>query len=312
MGEHSTSDRLTVDQQTRGADRNQSLADQADPATDEMLLPQLNDGITLLDVEGGRGVSILQSLVLDHLLMHNGPAFWVDADGHATTTVLARIAPSRRLLDRIHVARSFTAYQHYGAVCDLPTAVNQLIKTSTDDTGAASRRAPGCDEDTSPHTPALIIAPAVDAQYRANDTLGETHAKTIHARTLARLATYADGYDISVLVTRTERDEFTEPVATVADHHLECRRTRMGPRILGEDFETLVYPVDDGAYYQTTFAYWRQLLKARAAQVGVEPITTPSTPTPDGVGSGVTVDGESVVVGTDPLLDAWTASAGGR
>jgi len=72
----------------RGADRNRSLADQADPATDEMLLPQLDDGITLLDVEGGRGVPILQSLVLDHLLLHDGPAFWVDANGHATTTTL--------------------------------------------------------------------------------------------------------------------------------------------------------------------------------------------------------------------------------
>jgi len=60
---------------TRGADRNRSLNDQADPATDEMLLPQLDDGITLLDVEGGRGVPILQSLVLDHLLLHDGPAF---------------------------------------------------------------------------------------------------------------------------------------------------------------------------------------------------------------------------------------------
>ena len=87
----------------------------------------------------------------------------------------------------------------------------------------------------------------------------------------------------------------------------------MGPRILGEDFETLVYPVDDGAYYQTTFAYWRQLLEARAAQVGVEPApTAPSTPTPNGVGSGVTVDRESVAVEADPLLDAWTAGAGGR
>ncbi len=92
MGEHSISNRLAVDQPTRGADRNRSLADQADPATDEMLLPQLDDGITLLDVEGGRGVPILQSLVLDHLLLHDGPAFWVDANGHATTT-LAQIAP---------------------------------------------------------------------------------------------------------------------------------------------------------------------------------------------------------------------------
>jgi len=62
-----------------------------------MLLPQLDDGITLLDVEGGRGVPILQSLVLDHLLLlHDGPAFWVDANGHATTATLAQISPSQR------------------------------------------------------------------------------------------------------------------------------------------------------------------------------------------------------------------------
>ena len=314
MAEHTPSNRLAADQPTRGADRNQALADQTDPTTEEMLLPQLDDGITLLDVEGGRGVPILQSLVLDHLLLNDGPAFWVDANGHATTATLAQISPSQRLLDRIHVARGFTAYQHYGAVCDLPTAVNKSIRASTADSGAADRGQPSRDDDTSPHTPALIVAPAVDAQYRADDTLGEAHAETLHARTLARLATYADGYDIPVLVTRNERNEFTESVATVADHHLECEQTRMGPRVVGEDFETLVYPVDDGAYYQTTFAYWRQLLSARAMQVGVEPTTpAPSTPTPEGVGTGVTADGETVAATADPLLDAWTATGtGGR
>jgi len=79
------------------------------------------------------------------------------------------------------------------------------------------------------------------------------------------LATYADGYDIPVLVTRTKRNDFTASGVTAADHHLECEQTRMGPRVVGDGFETLVYPVDDGAYYQTTFAYWRQLLAARHA-----------------------------------------------
>ena len=89
---------------------------------------------------------------------------------------------------------------------------------------------------------------------------------------------------------------------------------RMGPRIVGEDVETLVYPVDDGAYYQTTFAYWRQLLAARATRAGMEP-TTPaaSTPTTEGVRTGVTTDGETVSATADPLLDAWTATGtGGR
>jgi len=303
--------RLAVDQPTRGADRNRTLADQADPASDELLLPSLDDGITLLDVDGGRGVPILQSIVLDHLLLHDGPAFWVDANGHATTTTLSRIAPSQRLLDRIHVARGFTAYQHYGAVCDLPTAVNQSIRDTTIDGSPRSRQSSRGDEDASPHTPSLIVAPAIDAQYRADDTLGEAHAETLQARTLARVATYADGYDTPVLVTRTERDDFAAPVATAADQHLACEHTRMGPRIVGDDFETLVYPVDDGAYYQTTLTYWRQLLDARATQVGIEPTTT-SPSTPDGVGRGLTADGETVSATADPLLDAWMASSGGH
>jgi hypothetical protein len=271
-----------------------------------MLLAQLVDGITLLDVEGSRGVPILRSLVLVHLLLHDGPAFWVDANGQATTT-LAQIASSQRLLNGIHVARGFTAYHRYGGVFDLPSAVNKSIRTFTTDARAAGRRAPGHDEYTSPHTPALIVAPAVDALYRSDVTLGETHAKTHQARTLARLATYADGYDIPVLDTRNERKEFTEPIATAADHHPECEQTRMGPRVVGEDFETLVYPIGDGAYYQTTFPYWRQLLVARATQVGVAP-TRPASLTPEGVGTGVTADSETVMATADPLLDVWTAT----
>jgi len=59
-------------------------------------------------------------------------------------------------------------------------------------------------------------------------------------------------------VDRTvRRDELTTPVATAADSHLEGERTRMGPRFVGDEFETPVYRVDGGVYYQTTFAYWR-------------------------------------------------------
>jgi len=312
MAEHTPSNRLAADQPTRGADRNQALADQTDPTTEEMLLPQLDDGITLLDVEGGRGVPIL-------LARSRPPPPTTGPPFGSTQTGTQRRQHSRRsplasgLLDRIHVARGFTAYQHYGAVCDLPTAVNKSIRTSTADSGqpiegnqvatTTRRLTPRA------HRRASRRRPIPCRRYTRR-----AHAETLHARTLARLATYADGYDIPVLVTRNERNEFTEPVATVADHHLECEQTRMGPRVVGEDFETLVYPVDDGAYYQTTFAYWQQLLAARATQVGVEPTTpAPSTPTPEGVGTGVTADGETVAATADPLLDAWTATGtGGR
>ncbi|MFB6253237.1 MAG: hypothetical protein ABEI06_01340, partial [Halobacteriaceae archaeon] len=74
---------MTVNQPTRGADVNQnSLSATAEQSADP-LLPTLDDGITLLDIEGTRGVPIIQSLVLDHLMFQEGPAFWIDSNGYA-------------------------------------------------------------------------------------------------------------------------------------------------------------------------------------------------------------------------------------
>jgi hypothetical protein len=311
----SASNQLEVDQPIRAADRNQDLARSSDRTSKGLFLPSLGSGLTLLDVEGSRGVPILQSVVLDRLLMSDGPAFWVDAKGHATTASLAQLSPSQRLLDRIHVARGFTAYQHFGALCDLPTAVNRSIQQSaaTDSLVAGRqerRERPDHEQEGSLHTPALIVAPALDVMYRTDDTLSDAHAETLQARALARLRDYAEAYDVPVLLSRTVDDEFTAPFETIVDQHLECVQTDLGPRFVGDEFETLVYPVGDGTYYQTTFAYWREMLAARADQVGLEPATQPQQ---TDVGTGVTVDGSTASLTTDPLLDAWTgaASAGG-
>jgi len=299
---------LTVTQPTRGADRNQqTLGDRRGTPDEDILLPSLDDGITLLDVDGGRGVPIVQSLVLDHLLLHQGPVFWVDANGYATTTTLSRLSPSQRLIDRIHVARGFTPYQHFGAVCDLPTAVAHSIRDTTQTGGRRGGRDGDLTSDEL--TPSMLVVPALDAQYRDN-SLGSEAAETLQARVLARLSKYARGYDCPVLVTRSKTDAFTTPIETVADHTLVCEKTRMGPRFHGEDFETLVYPVDGGAYYQTTFAYWRHVLGARAVQAGLD-VASPQSPTvPDaeGVGSGMLTDGSTAALTANPLLDAWTDS----
>jgi hypothetical protein len=280
------------------------------------LLPELGDGLTLLDVEGGRGVRVVQSLVLDHLMLNDGPAVWVDADGHATTATLARLAPGRRLLDRIHVARGFTAYQHYGAVCDLPTAAGRSDGHST---GGGATRGRGTDRggERSPRTPSLVVAPAFDALYRADDTLDEADARTLQARGLARLAACARAFDAPVLLTRTADDEFAAPVEALADRRLRCEQTPMGARFVGDEFETLVYPVDGGAHYQTTFAYWRRVLGVRAERVSARAgPESPSASVDDapGVGRGVVADGTSAALTADPLLDAWSgvAGAGGR
>lgn len=271
----------------RDARRNEHLVDTGASAEGDVLLPSLDEGITLLTVEGSRGVPALQSLVVDHLLVADGPAVWVDAGGHATTTTLARIAPSERILDRIRVARGFTAYQHYAAVCDIPDGL-------------------GANE----QSPSLLVAPALDAQYRADDTLGTEQARRLQTRALARLAAYASEFDVPVLVTCSERDSFTDPVESAADRSLHCEQTPMGPRFVGDEFETLVYPVGDGAYYQTTLSYWRDLLDVRARQAGL----ATDSPSPDdsetAVGTAATAGGGTATATARPMLDAW--HGGGR
>jgi hypothetical protein len=212
-----------------------------------------------------------------------------------------------RLFDRIHVARGFTAYQHYGAVSSIPDVVKRLIRTATRSEADTHPESGGDFEWDG--TPSLLVAPAIDAPYRTEDALSEKHADTLLTRSLAEFTAIADAYDIPVLLSRTGRGSQTKPIERAATQHLSCESTRMGPRFVGDDFETLVYPVEDGRYYQTTFAYWQQLLWTRAAQIGV---TTDAPGQSAGletgsVGTGITADGERPPVTTDPMRDAWTS-----
>ena len=307
-------DRLAVEQPTRDADRNeQTLLDESTQVDGDCLLPSLDTGLTLFEYQGGRSVPILQSLVLDHLLLSDGPAFWVDSHGYATTTSLAQITPSQRLLNRIHVARSFTVYQHFAAVRSLPATIVKTIRDRASEDALSLRREqhrerPNREPETSPLTPSLIVIPAFDAHYRDANALSTEQASTLQARVLARLSSLADGYDVPVLLTRTAADEFTAPIKRAADQQIVCERTRMGPRFRGDEFETLVYPVGDG-YFQTTFAYWRRVLAARADQVGLQPASPPSPgASTDEVGYGVTANGESAALTANPLLNALTTT----
>lgn len=203
----------------------------AEPTTPE--LPSLDAGIHLLEAEG-RSTGALQSLVLDTLLVRDGPAYWVDSHGNASTASLGRIAPSRRLLDRVRVARGFTAYQHY-------SLVDRLRAVATSDA-------------------ALVVLPDVDWFYRGDDLQGLDGGEML-AAVMNRVETVGERVDAPVLVSRSTADAFAASVREVADQVVRLERTNFGPRFVGDDFETLVYP--DGRTVQTTLAYWERVLRAR-------------------------------------------------
>ncbi|WP_158059577.1 P-loop NTPase family protein [Halorussus halophilus] len=199
-------------------------------------LPELQSGVHLLEMESDdRVTGPLHSLVLDHLLLNDGNACWVDAGGHAVTQSLASLAPSMRTLDRIQVARGFTPNQHYTLLRRLPRQV---------------------DEDTS-----LVVCPDIDQLYRDAETYAD-EGEELLLRGVATVAGLADRYDIPVLVTRSTRDSFSEPLVAAAEETITVEQTKFGPRFSGSEFETLVYPMGNGVV-QTTIAFWKRVLEAR-------------------------------------------------
>ena len=198
-------------------------------------LPTLNPGVVCFETNRSeRAVGPLDSLVLNHLLLNEGDAIWVDSHGHATTHHLARLAPSPRLLERIEVARGFTPYQHY-------TLIERLTERTTGRT-------------------ALLVVPWVDALYREGDLnrgLPERMLETV----ATILKSVAADHEVPVLVTRRYADDITAPFEAIASRTITYESTRFGPRFVGDEFETLVYP--DGNMLQTTLAYWERILQFR-------------------------------------------------
>jgi len=197
-------------------------------------LPTLDEEVYHLSADRNTR-SILASLVVDHALLNDGPVYWVDARNHAATDPVAAVAPSQRVLDRIHVARGFTPYQHY-------SITETLLECA------------------STNSPSLIVAPAIDSMYR--ESMTGIDDRELLARTVARLAALQRAHACPVLLTTTKDDEVTNPVDETVTTRLNCHQTPHGPRFVGEAFETLVYPVENGLV-QTTLAYWQSIIEAR-------------------------------------------------
>jgi hypothetical protein len=194
-------------------------------------LSTLDSGITLLETDE-RATGALQSLVLDQLLLAGGSAVWMDAHGHGTTEPLTRIAPSMRVLDRIRIARAFTPWQHQSLCQDLAPEL-------TDDT-------------------AVVVLSKFDWFYRSED-LSRGDGERMLSAGVDLIGEIADTYDTPVLVTQHTADSLTALIRECEDDVIRCEQTPYGPRFTGGEYETLVYPLENGMA-QTTLAFWKRVL----------------------------------------------------
>ena len=186
--------------------------------------------------------SILASLVVDHALLNEGAVYWIDSLDYAATDPITAVAPSTRILDRIHVARGFTPYQHFSI------AETLLCQVESD-------------------PPSLIVAPAIDGLYR--EVTAGIDAAELLAQAVARLAAIRRRYNCPVLLTVARDDAVSHPVVSAVTAELNCEHTVNGPRFVGDEFETLVYPIGHGLV-QTTIAYWQSVIDARQPLYAVD------------------------------------------
>jgi hypothetical protein len=205
-------------------------------------LPDLDPGITLLDADTNT-TGAVQALTLDRVLLAGvdggSEGYWLGDGRHARTDGLHEVAPGPRVLDRLWVARAFTTNQHL-----------QLLRTLGD------RLADGA-------APVVCTLPGLDTHYRDGELARDDHG--VFCRALAELRGLVRDHDLTVLVTRSRRDDFTAPLERLADHRLELTQTQFGPQFRAaerDDPETLVYDCGDG-WVQTTLAYWQTVLAER-------------------------------------------------
>jgi hypothetical protein len=165
----------------------------------------------------------------------NGEVVWVDAADHAVPAALAEHADHPRRLDRIQVARGFTAYQHHEIVRTLP----RVVDGST----------------------GLVVVPAATCLYRDDDVPDHDAERYIGA-TVRVLEAVAETFDVPVLVSTAAGTplDFQIPITLAADRSIQCERTGLGFRFDGDGIETTVYWAD--GWWQTTIPYWVELCGA--------------------------------------------------
>jgi hypothetical protein len=196
-------------------------------------VPDLDAGLTVLRTPHHRS-SALHRVALQAVRQADGPAYWIDARNTAATYALFERAPSAQVVERVRIARAFTAYQHQ-------TLVERVVNRVTPRTGC-------------------LIVPNVASLYRDDDVPAYETEPLLEAATAA-VGEVGTAYDIPVLATLGGPDD--EAAALVAEHaraEITCEETALGYRFAGDDFETDIYWTDD--HWQTTIPYWVDLLDA--------------------------------------------------
>ena len=203
-------------------------------------VPGLGPGVTLLS----GGPDAVHRIAVAELAGGRTEALWVDPGRAVSVYALGDLAPSKRALSGLSVARAFTAYQHHSLVRALP------------------RRATARTE--------LVVLPGIADLYRDEDVPDYERDELFEAA-LAVCSGLADSLSVPVLVSDDGDDDLSALAADYADAEVDAERTDQGLAFRGAGFETLGYW--SRGYWQTTIPYWVQLFGAVDPEEPLVPAT---------------------------------------
>ena len=192
-------------------------------------VPSLETGVTLLS----GGPTAVHRIVVSELAGGRTEALWVDPGMAVSVYALYDLAPSKRALAGLRVARAFTAYQHHSLVRELP------------------RRASARTE--------LVVLPGIADLYR-DDDVPDYEREELFSAALAVCTGLADSLSVPVVVSDDGDDDLSALAADYADAEVAAESTDQGLAFRGAGFETLGYW--GRGYWQTTIPYWVELFGA--------------------------------------------------
>lgn len=215
---------------SRKKDQNETQNKQREPEAVIQTSPNLVKGINL--IRKPQNLPAFQALVAKELDGKNGSAVWIDAKNESSTYAISSIG-SQELLEKVHIGRAFTPFQHNNLIQDLENFIN---------------------EDTE-----VLVLPNVTFLYEDGQA-NEWEAKELFESTWSKIKEIQEVHNLKVLTSLpADHSTFDHILELGKDNEIEVRPTDSGLKYDSESYEHLVY--HDSGSLQTTIPFWRRKIR---------------------------------------------------
>lgn len=200
--------------------------------------PQLYQGVNLISKP--EDLPVFQSLVSNQLEGRNSTAVWIDS-GNESSTYALRSAGTRSVMEKVHIGRAFTPFQHHTLIHGL----EDFVKENTE----------------------ILVLPNIDLLY-LDGQVREWEAEELFEEVWQKVLKTAEKHGLKVLVSFSSKSTpLLQHARKDVEREISIRATQEGWRYHSSGFKQNAY--SNGGSVQTTVSHWMQKT-SDAVQASVE------------------------------------------